>query len=119
MRPQIHFINNVEELTLPFIQLTKSKNGKTGTATFVFKNPSLFQEELFQEKLIEGMYLIWENKKIVSTDLKIFFKSGSPFLIRVIFLFRNSKEWFQFLNFMNSYSKETGLYFSESISSFD
>eukprot|EP01041_Mallomonas_annulata_P018753 gene18753-37802_t len=75
MRPQIRFINNVEELSLPFIQLTKSKNGKTGTATFVFKNPSLFQENSFQEELIEGMYLIWDNKKLVSTDLKIFFKN--------------------------------------------
>jgi photosystem II protein len=119
MRPQIHFINNIEELTLPLIQLTKSKNGKTGTATFLFRNPSLFQEELFKEKLIDGIWLIWDEKKIFSTDVKLFFKNGSPFLIRGIFLFKNSKEWFTFLNFMSFYSKETGLYFSEGISFFD
>ena len=31
-----------------------------------------------------------------------------------IFIFKNNQEWFDFLNFMNCYSKETGLFFTES-----
>jgi hypothetical protein len=31
--------------------------------------------------------------------------------IKTIFIFKNSTEWFDFLNFMNLYSKEKGLLF--------
>ena len=47
------------------------------------------------------------------TDIHIINKNGQPFLLKVIFIFKNSNEWFNFLNFMNFYSKETGLFFSE------
>ena len=90
MNARIEFIKNKKELTLPVIKLTKSRNGKTGTATFIFVQPSLFINTNFQINSINGMYLIWENDKI----------------------FKNSKEWFHFLNFMNYYSKETGLSFN-------
>jgi hypothetical protein len=57
------------------------------------------------------MYLIWDNKKIITKDIQIIFKEGKPFLIKTIFIFKNSNEWFNFLNFMNRYSKEMGLLF--------
>lgn len=113
MRPQIHFIYNTPETTLPFIQMTKSKNGKTGTATFIFKNPIVFKNLHYPFQIIDGMYLLWEEKKIMSKDIKIFFINGEPTFLRVIFIFKNAKEWFNFLNFMTAYSKETGLLFSE------
>jgi photosystem II protein len=40
MKIEIQFIEGVKEEILPIIKLTKSKNGKTGTATFVFINPT-------------------------------------------------------------------------------
>lgn len=113
MRPQIQFIYNIQETTLPFIQMTKSKNGKTGTATFIFKNPSIFSNFQYPFQLIDGMYLLWEEKKIMSKDIKIFFVNGEPTFLRAIFIFKNANEWFNFLNFMTVYSKETGLLFSE------
>jgi hypothetical protein len=64
------------------------------------------------------MYLLWEKKKMSTTDVKIFFKKGKPFLFKAIFIFKNSEEWFHFLNFMNFYSKETGLSFAEKNISF-
>ena len=59
---------------------------------------------------INGIYLLWDNKKIISKDIQIIFKEGKPFLVKAILLFKNSLEWFNFLNFMNIYSKETGLF---------
>ena len=59
------------------------------------------------------MYLIWENNKIETKDIEIFFKNGRPYIIRAILIFKNSTEWFHFLNFMNYYSKETGLSFNQ------
>ena len=108
----IEFIENRKELTLPFIKLTKSLNGKTGTATFIFLKPSLFSNSDFQINSINGMYLLWDNNKIETNDIEIVFKNGKPYLIKALLIFKNSKEWFHFLNFMNSYSKETGLSFN-------
>ena len=111
MSSEIQFIEGIKEKTLPIIRLTKSKNGKTGTATFIFLNPEIFQKFIYQIPSINGMYLVWDNKKIITKDIQIFFENGHPFLIKAILIFKNSNEWFEFLNFMSFYSKETGLLF--------
>jgi hypothetical protein len=59
------------------------------------------------------MSLIWDKKKISTKDIKIYFKNGKPIILKSILIFRNSKDWFNFLNFMSCYSKETGLSFTE------
>jgi hypothetical protein len=66
---------------------------------------------LDDESIIE-MSLFWDNKKISTTDVSIIFKKGKPFILKSIFLFKSASEWFNFLNFMQMYSKETGLSFS-------
>jgi photosystem II protein len=113
MNAFIQFFPNIKEKTLPLIKLTKSKNGKTGTATFIFIQPSLFNSEIFLSDYIYQICLISNEKKIVSRDINIFFRDGKPFLIKAIFIFKNSVEWFNFLTFMNLYSQETGLFFSQ------
>jgi photosystem II protein len=118
MKPRIEFLKDKEEGVIPRrIRLTKSENGETGTATFIFVEPTVFSffSEMLDPLMIQGMDLIWDNKKISTNDVHIFFKDGKPFIIRSILIFRNSKEWFNFLNFMNCYSKETGLSFTEGI----
>ena len=118
IKPQIQFISGFEEMTVPRrVRLTKSENGETGTATFLFFEPSVFSVFLnfpFGDSIIiESMTLIWDKKKITTKDIKIYFKNGRPNVIRAILIFRNSKDWFNFLNFMSCYSKETGLSFTE------
>ena len=119
IKPQIQFISGFEEMTVPRrVRLTKSENGETGTATFLFFEPSVFSVFLdspFGDSIIiKSMTLIWDKKKITTKDIKIYFKNGRPNVIRAILIFRNSKDWFNFLNFMSCYSKETGLSFTES-----
>ena len=115
MKPEIKFLSNVEEKIIPRrIHLTKSTNGETGTATFIFVYPtlfSIFEKDPFEK--IQEMHLLWDNKKITTNDITVFFRDGKPTIIRAILIFKNSKEWFSFLSFMNCYSKETGLSFSE------
>ena len=118
IKPQIQFISGFEEMTVPRrVRLTKSENGETGTATFLFFQPSVFSTFLdfpFGDSIIiESMTLIWDKKKITTKDIKIYFKNGKPNVVRAILIFRNSKDWFNFLNFMSCYSKETGLSFTE------
>jgi photosystem II protein len=109
---EIQFIEGIKEPILPIIRLTKSRNGKTGTATFIFIKPLIFSKFLTEIPTLDNIYLICDIKKISSQDIEIIFKNGKPFLIKAIFIFKNSNEWFNFLNFMNLYSKETGLLFN-------
>jgi photosystem II protein len=112
MTVKIEFIKGLKEISLPIIKLTKSRNGKTGTATFIFINPTLFKNKDFKINKIDGMYLLWENKQIKTKDIEIFFKNGDPYILKSLLIFKNSTEWFHFLNFMNYYSKETGMSFN-------
>jgi photosystem II protein len=110
---KILFSSDVVETSLPMIRLTKSRNGKTGTATFLFIRPSIFEMDNFSNLSIDGMFLVYEKKTIVSYDIEIFFHEGKPFLLKTIVLLKSPKEWFLFLNFMSAYAKETGLSFDE------
>ena len=111
MKPSIEFIHGIKEKILPIVKLTKSKNGSTGTATFIFVNPDIFTQLAYSS--INVITLIWENNIIFTNDLEILFKNGKPFLLKAIFIFKTSQELFHFLHFMRIYSKETGLFFSE------
>ncbi len=115
MKIEIKFSNNLNETNLPLIKLTKSLNGKTGTATFLFIYPEIFKSFQNKIEMIEEMTLMSNNKKIISKDISILFKDGKPFLIKTIFIFKNSQDWFSFLNFMNLYSKENGLLFASEV----
>ena len=111
MSIKIEFIEDILETNSPVIKLTKSRNGKTGTATFVFINPTVFEVINNKIEIITSLTLKWEQKRISTTDLEVIFKEGKPFLIKAIFIFKNAKEWFEFLNLINFYSKEIGLSF--------
>lgn len=109
MTVKIEFFDHFCETTLPTITLTKSRNGQTGTATFVFRNPSVLEYCIIYQEPIQHVSLVWEHKKIETEDITIHFYQGKPFLLESIFIFTSPQNWFDFLSFMNSYSKETGL----------
>jgi len=117
----IQFIPENNETTIPFIKLTKSKFGNTGTATFFFTNPHIFKitsKNLSESKydiIINGTTLVWDQnkKKIFSQVIKPIFQNGEPYMIKSSFFFKNSKEWFLFLNFMYIYSRENELFFNK------
>lgn len=109
----IEFFDKKSELSLPLVRLTKSKNRMTGTATFIFIKPKLFELSRKINQPINQMTLVYGEKKIITDDLTLLFFKGKPFLIKAIFIFTNSSDWFNFLNFMNHYSKEMGLSFTK------
>lgn len=111
MSIEIQIFSGKKEESFPIIKLTKSLNGKTGTATFLFIQPTSLQNSISEQIPIESVSLIRNEKKIQTKDVSIFFKNGKPFLIKIIFLFKNSNEWFDFFHFMNHYSKEKGFFF--------
>ena len=113
MTVKIEFFKDHSEPTLPIIRLTKSRNKTTGTATFLFVRPSLFDLMQNNVESLQKMSLLWDNKSIITFDITILFHKGKPFVIKSIFIFKNTNEWFQFLNFMQHYCKETGVSFTK------
>lgn len=113
MTVKIEFFKDCSEPTLPIIRLTKSRNKTTGTATFIFIRPLVF--DLMKNKVdsLQKMSLLWDKNTIMTYDITVLFSQGKPFLIKSIFLFKNAREWFQFLNFMQHYCKETGISFTK------
>jgi photosystem II protein len=113
METQIQFLSQYIEPTIPLVKLTKSRNGKTGTATFLFIKPLLFENFENDIPCFTMMSLVWGEEKINTKEIRIEFKEGKPFLIQALFIFKNSQEWYRFLSFMQLYSKERGLLFSD------
>jgi len=109
--PFIEFFENHPEKTLPCIRLTKSRNGQTGTATFLFFQPTSLTFFCEEKKL--NISLIYNNKKISTQNITIYFKRGKPIVVKAIFLFKSNNEWLSFLQFMFIYSQYTGLSFFE------
>jgi photosystem II protein len=114
---EIEFVEGLGEKVIPTIKLTKSKNGKTGTATFLFLFPEIFfhlQTNLGKNIPIEKMSLHSRTKKkIITKDLLVLFSNGKPYAIKAILILKNPKEWFEFLSFMRQYSNQVGLFFAQ------
>ena len=74
MNARIEFIKNKKGTNFTNYKINKITKWKTGTATFIFVQPSLFMNTNFQINSINGMYLLWENDKIETRDIEIFLK---------------------------------------------
>ena len=60
------------------------------------------------------MHLLWDNKQITTNQITTIFKKGKPFLLKVIFIFKNEKEWFNFFKFYEFLFKRNRSFFTES-----
>lgn len=115
MEAKIQFIKGLDENVLPNVRLTRSHNGSTGTATFLFKNPNILHKNTVKHGEILGMYLI-DNEGIIETrSIKTWFKNGKPESIESIYIIKNLKAWGRFLRFMKRYGKTNSLVFTKAI----
>jgi hypothetical protein len=60
MNAGIQFIRGVNEAVVPDVKLTRSKDGSSGTALFVFEQPTVF-ESASELGEITGLYLVDEE----------------------------------------------------------
>tara|TARA_Y100001968_G_scaffold183133_1_gene167784 strand:- start:49770 stop:50132 length:363 start_codon:yes stop_codon:yes gene_type:complete len=112
-RASIQFFQGIEEIVIPEIRLSKSKNGNTGQAVFTFKNPSVLISENFKE--INGMYLLDEEGTITVKEINVAVskKNGKYTALQAIYTW-NSKQGFErIMRFANRYAQEKGLQYQE------
>lgn len=113
METKIQFIKGFDEKVLPDVRLTRSRDGSTGTATFCFKNPIIFDKSTAKEGEITGMYLIDEEGVLETRDVRARFKNGKPEGIEAIYIMKSPEAWARFMRFMKRYVKTNSLVFTK------
>lgn len=73
----MQFIRGVPEPSVPEVQLTRAKDGSSGTATFVFGDPSVFEasEDLGE---ITGLYMVDPEGMLETVDVQVPPPPGRP-----------------------------------------
>jgi len=113
MEAKIQFIKSLDEKVIPDIRLTRSRDGSTGTATFRFKNPNIFDKSTVKAGEITGMYLIDEEGTLEIRDVVARFVNGKPEAIESFYVMKSPEEWDRFMRFMGRYGESNGLVFTK------
>ncbi|KAJ7535978.1 hypothetical protein O6H91_12G052300 [Diphasiastrum complanatum] len=109
-KPVIQFIKGVDELTVPDVSLTRSRDQTNGVAIFVFDQPSIFDSSRDLGE-ITGFYMIDEEGTLQSVDVSAKFVNGKPSKIEARFVMRTLREWDRFMRFMERYANQNNLGF--------
>jgi len=113
MEAKIQFIKGLDEKVLPNVDLTRSRDGSTGTATFRFKNPNILDKSTAKEGEITGMYLIDEEGILETRDVTARFVNGKPEAVESVYIMQSQEWWDRFMRFRERYGEANGLVFSK------
>ena len=75
-RPQIQFVRGLEEKCVPQVKLTRARDGSSGTATFLFDNPNVFDASTASQGDVTGLFMSDEEGEISTTDVNARFSNG-------------------------------------------
>lgn len=107
--------STVAETVVPSVSLTRSRDGSTGTATFLFERPQvLLMDDVWNNGLITGIWLQDEEGSLDSKDLSVKFENGRPWKLEAILVLKSPDEWERFMRFMRRYAETSGLEFERS-----
>ena len=108
---KIQFYEGTDEPVVPEIRLTRSKDGPTGQALFLFEKPQALSSIADGE--ITGMRLIDSEGEILTREVKVKFVDGDPMFLEGIYIWKTKTDFDRFMRFANSYAKSNGLGYSE------
>ncbi|MEH2278701.1 photosystem II reaction center protein Psb28 [Nostoc sp. UHCC 0926] len=104
---KIQFSKGLDEEVTPEVRLTRSRSGESGTATFIFTNPKILDQNSTED--ITGMYLIDEEGEIITREVKGKFVNGKPEALEAVYVMKSAQEWDRFMRFMERYAEENDL----------
>lgn len=87
MAAKIEFIKGVEEPTIPDVKLTRSRDGASGVATFLFQNPTVF-EASSEVGDITGLYMVDDEGELQTVEVQAKFVNGKPDKIEAKYIMR-------------------------------
>ena len=111
VNPEIQFYQGINEDAIPEIRLTRSKDGKTGQAIFVFEKPKALSEETAGD--IAGMTMIDEEGELKTREIKARFLNGDPSAIEATYTWKTEADFQRFMRFAQRYADRNGLGYSQ------
>lgn len=106
----IQFFRGVDERVIPDIRLTRSRDGRTGQALFVFEQPDALAPETMGD--ITGMFMIDDEGSLVTRDVKARFVNGKASALEVTYTWKNNEDFERFMRFAQRYADGNDLGFS-------
>lgn len=101
------------ETVVPNVSLTRSRDGTTGTATFLFETPRCLHD-VWSNELITGLWLRDEEGELVARDLSLGFnKKGRPNDVKAVLVLKDDQEWTRFIRFMDRFAAANDLGFNK------
>jgi photosystem II protein len=112
MGAAIQFFRGVDEPVVPDIRLTRSRDGRTGQAMFVFEEPQALAPEAMGD--ITGMFMVDEEGELVTREVKARFVNGKASALEATFTWKSSSDFERFMRFAQRYADSHDLGFSGS-----
>ena len=110
MAAAIQFFRGVDEPVVPDIRLTRSRDGRTGQALFVFEEPLALAPETLGD--ITGMYMVDEEGELVTREVKARFVNGKAFALEATYTWKSGDDFERFMRFAQRYADSHELGFS-------
>jgi photosystem II protein len=108
----IQFFRGVEEPVVPDIRLTRSRDGRTGQALFVFDEPEALSPEALGD--ITGMFMVDEEGELVTREVKARFVNGKPSALEATYTWKSQEDFERFMRFAQRYAESHDLGFAGS-----
>ncbi len=106
----IQFFPGVDEPVVPDIRLTRSRDGRTGQALFVFEGPEALAPETLGD--IGGMYLVDEEGQLVTREVNARFVNGKASALEATFTWKTTADFERFMRFAQRYADSHGMGFA-------
>jgi photosystem II 13kDa protein len=111
MGAAIQFFRGVDEPVVPDIRLTRSRDGRTGQALFVFEEPQALAPETMGD--ITGMFMVDEEGELVTREVNARFVNGKASALEATFTWKSTADFERFMRFAQRYADSHDLGFSD------
>ena len=106
----IQFFRGVDEPVVPDIRLTRSRDGRTGQATFRFEQPAAIAPETMAD--ITGMWMVDEEGEMVTREVNGKFVNGKASALEATYSWKSEQDFERFMRFVQRYADANGLGYS-------
>ncbi|MEC8441943.1 MAG: photosystem II reaction center protein Psb28 [Cyanobacteriota bacterium] len=111
----IQFFRGIDEPVVPDIRLTRSRDGRTGQAKFVFEQPQALAPETLGD--IGGMWMVDEEGEMVTREVNGKFVNGKPSALEATYTWKTEVDFERFMRFAQRYAEANGLGYSQNSNS--
>ena len=107
----IQFFRGTDEPVVPDIRMTRSRDGRTGQAKFVFEEPQALAPETLEA--IAGMWMVDEEGEMVTREVNGRFVNGKPFALEATYTWKSEVDFERFMRFAQRYAEANGMGYSQ------